>query len=396
MLGKKLKPSQRKQVEKAFIAALTHPIEEVQTYAIWGVANQLWSIDRELALRSVNAIALEAENLWEARRADEKRPYHERQFKDAGAKAASTARRRFWRNEIPADAYEKLDVTDWPGTRADLQTLIILGQSPDEPATLKGFTRLATTLVGWWDAEEEERRGRGSRHRDYHAEAALRDRLCHFLLRTSNAGAQAVISPILDAVDRHPRQAQEIVQGLTMAEDGQVNTPQYWFLWKLFAERVRQAKWVKHLPGGHSMGEGMVAAVFLQSYWKEDARHWKTLDGYAHLLDELFDALPPSSPVLDDYVRFLYKIGSQSLPVAFIRMEKKLRHGDARQMLTEEPDTIFMLEVILQRHVYVRPLELKKDAALRTAILFILDTLVDNGSSAAFRMRDDFVTPIAP
>jgi hypothetical protein len=77
-------------------------------------------------------------------------------------------------------------------------------------------------------------------------------------------------------------------------------------------------------------------------------------------------------------------------------MEKKLRHGDARQMLTEEPDTIFMLEVILQRHVYVRPLELKKDAALRTAILFILDTLVDNGSSAAFRMRDDFVTPIAP
>jgi len=57
-------------------------------------------------------------------------------------------------------------------------------------------------------------------------------------------------------------------------------------------------------------------------------------------------------------------------------------------------NTVFLLEVLLQRHVYGRPLELKRHCDLREAVIFLLDRLVENGSSAAFRMRDDFVTPL--
>jgi hypothetical protein len=60
-----------------------------------------------------------------------------------------------------------------------------------------------------------------------------------------------------------------------------------------------------------------------------------------------------------------------------------------------EGNTVFLLEVLLQRYVYGRPLELKRDSNLRDAVLFLLDLLVENGSSAAFRMRDDFVTPVS-
>ena len=42
---------------------------------------------------------------------------------------------------------------------------------------------------------------------------------------------------------------------------------------------------------------------------------------------------------------------------------------------------------------YGRPVELKQDQALRDAVLLLLDILVESGSSATFRMRDDFVTP---
>jgi hypothetical protein len=45
--------------------------------------------------------------------------------------------------------------------------------------------------------------------------------------------------------------------------------------------------------------------------------------------------------------------------------------------------------------VYGRPLELKQDPRIRDAVLYLLDVLVDCGSSAAFKMRDDFVTPVA-
>jgi hypothetical protein len=63
--------------------------------------------------------------------------------------------------------------------------------------------------------------------------------------------------------------------------------------------------------------------------------------------------------------------------------------------MMKKGNTVFMLETLLQRYVYGRPLELKHQSNLRDAILVLLDLLVENGSSAAFRMRDDFVTPIS-
>lgn len=54
-----------------------------------------------------------------------------------------------------------------------------------------------------------------------------------------------------------------------------------------------------------------------------------------------------------------------------------------------------MMEILLQRYVYSKPLLLKERADLREAVLFLLDTLIDLGSSSAFRMRDDFVTPVS-
>jgi len=49
--------------------------------------------------------------------------------------------------------------------------------------------------------------------------------------------------------------------------------------------------------------------------------------------------------------------------------------------------------LLLNKPLYGRPLELKSDSRIRESVLFILDSLVETGSSAAFRMRDDFVTP---
>ena len=128
--------------------------------------------------------------------------------------------------------------------------------------------------------------------------------------------------------------------------------------------------------------------------WKDNIRHWRFLDGYAHLVHGLFEALPATSIVFDDYARFLYHIGERSLPDAFVRVAASLRRGNTQKMLAES-NIVFTLEMLLQRYVYGRPLELKRDARIRDAVLFVLDCLVESGSSAAFRMRDDFVTPAA-
>ena len=394
LLGKPLALTQMQRVRIAFAAAITHPVDEVRSYATWSIDENVWSTNRALARRCINAIAAQAAIIRAAQKAEEVRRYDKRRQLDTIIPEATAAiRAGFWEDgAITDDAYVTLDVTDWFGADALKRILVIFGRVPQDPLAIACFTRAASSLVDSWKSDEDRA---NRRSRDFHGEFDISQRLQEFLLRTTREAAQQVLAPILATVDRHDRELQTIMQGLTGIQDNNPNTPQYWFLWGLFAEAVKRAKWVERLDTDrHPSGSELLSAVFLTAFWKDDVRHWRFLAGYAHLVDSLFEALPPSSIVLDDYTRFLFHIGECSLPEAFVRIAAALQCGDARKMLSKS-NTVFMLESLLQRHVYGRPLELKRDSRTRDAVLSILDWLVEMGSSAAFRMRDDFVTPAA-
>ena len=387
LLNKSLSEPQMQRVRQALAMAITHPIEEVQWYATSGIDGDFWGADRVVAMRCVNAIATEATLFDEAWEAEQVRLYNERrQVDDIRAATATTVREHFWQEgAIADDAHITVDISTWSGAEASARMLQILGQVPNDPAAVNAFVRASRTLVDCWDARDD---------RNFHAETAVEERLQQFVMRTTSTSALQVLRPVLDAIDRHPREIHSIVQRLTGTEDSNPNTAQYWYLWGLFADAVRRAKWVARLDDEHSIGREMLSAIFLTSWWKDDVRHWRSLEGHADQVHALFEALTPSSIVLDDYVRFLYHIGERSLPEAFVRVANSLKRGHAQAMLAKS-NTVFHLEVLLQRHVYGRPLELKRDTAVRQAVLVLLDILVENGSSAAFRMRDDFVTPAA-
>lgn len=392
LLGKSLSDARRTRVRQMLVVALTHAIDEVRSYTVSGIGTNLWGIDRELALRCINALATEATLVQQADDAESSRLYKKRRQHDKiRAEAASLVRQRFYEaGFIADDAYQALDPTQWFGAEATGRILTILGQAPSEPAAIATFDRLAHTLLGWWDADGDE----PQRERNFEAESALGKLLENFLLRTPTAAATTIIQPILNAVDRHPREVRQLLEGLILAEDSQPNTAQFWSLWTMFANKVRCATWLAGIDREHASGNEMISAIFLGPWWKEDARHWRSLEGHASRVDALFEDLPASSTVLDYYLRFLYRIGGQSLPEAFIRVAKRLQQGNPEQMM-RKGNTVFMLEALLQRFVYGRPLELKRRSDLRDAVLFLLDLLVEQGSSAAFRMRDDFVTPVS-
>ena len=50
LLGKPLANSQQTHIRQVLVVALTHPIDEVRSYAAWGIGKHLWAIDRDLAL----------------------------------------------------------------------------------------------------------------------------------------------------------------------------------------------------------------------------------------------------------------------------------------------------------------------------------------------------------
>ena len=399
LLEKPLSAAQTMRVRRAFMAALTHPVSEVRWHAVWGIARQLWSGDGDLAMRCVNALAVEAAFIDGTLEAETERPYDDRrQTDDMKAEAASAVRERFWQvGGIAEDAYQRLNVAAWFGAEANGRILAILSRAPAASEAVTAFARAAQTLVRWWDldADRESDREDGSRERNHDIESTISELLQSFVLRTSADAARSILQPCFEAVDSHPRKVHWIIEGLIAVEDREPNTQQFWFVWDLFADRLRRATWLVRMDDGdRQYGSEVVFAVFLGSSWREEVHHWRSLEGYAHRVHGLFEDLLPSAVVLDAYVRFLYHIGEQSLPEAFVRIAGRLQAGEARRML-RKTNTVFMLEVLLRRHVYGRPLELKRQHRIRGAVLDLLDVVVEQGSSAAFRMRDDFVTPVS-
>lgn len=383
--------AERALVEDAVAVALTHPIHEVKWYATWSVDADVWQADRSLALRCANAIALHAELIearWEKR---ERREWTPEKMAALFKDIADEVRAAFQRPEgIPEDAYATVNLDAQSIGDAYARILTIFAPAPFEPACIEAFERASCALVKHWDDEDKDR-GRGSQM-DFQTEIATEKCIARFAMRAKAEDAVRVLRPILDAVDRHADEIDSIVHGLTIEEDRRPNTAQYWYLWELFATAVKRASWLERLDRKHPTGNNLLSALFISPGWKEDVRHWKTLEGEAYRVDTLFEALPRTAIVLDNYLSFLYHIGANSLPQAFTRIAGALREGDASKMLARS-NSVFLLEVLLQRHVYGRPLELKRDRAVREAVLYLLDVLVEQGSSAGFRMRDDFVTP---
>lgn len=392
LLRKPLDPARAERVKNAFAAALVHPVNEVQSYATASIDNTVWAADPALALRCINAIAVRAATIEDSQKAERGLSYDERRgLGKIIADATAEIRERFWMDGgIDEGAHLTLDMSYRFGANAVSRILTIFACVPHDPRAIAAFTRASRTLAAWWESDDDHQ-VQGTRN--FQMESDVSERIQHFLLRTSPETARDVLAPTLATIDRHSRDLYSIMQGLTGIQDGNPNTPQFWFVWGLIADAVKAAKWISCLDKDrHPDGTDLMSAIFLTLYWKDDVRHWSVLDGYEHLVHELFEALPASSILLDDYTSFLYHIGERSLPDAFVRIAAILRRGDGHKFLAK-PSTVFMLEVLLQRFVYGRPLELKSDGRIRDAVLCLLDYLVESGSSAAFRMRDDFVTP---
>ena len=376
---------------RAFVAAITHAADDVRLSALTAVDEEFWRNQPDVAMRCVHALATEAIEIRRGFTALGRQRKRAHPFEETAAKVATSVRARFWEADgIRDDALPMLHPPDRHVAKAITHTLIVLGKNPSNPVAVTAFTDACQFVVSGWDAGHEGVDDYGSTETRLETLHLVEQ----FCMHTSDEHASQVLDAMLKAVDRHPDEIHWFVQGLTRLEDARPNTRHYWHLWQLFADQVKKAKWIGQVEHAHHSARRLLAAIFLTVSWKENLRHWRSLEGYSDRVHGLFDALPHSGVVLNRYLAFLYHIGEQSLPDAFVRVASWLRKGKV-EALVENSESMFLLEVLLQRHVYGRPAELKADPRTREAVLFLLDALVDGGSSAAFRMRDDFVTPAA-
>jgi len=286
-----------------------------------------------------------------------------------------------------------LDLERWTGRTACKSILTLLRRCPTDALARQVHEQAVHNLVKWWgrDRGVDQHENRS----DFEFEHDAVSHVAAFVLKSSGEQAIEICAPLVQLVERDSRELAQFLERLILAEDHLNGTSPFWAVWQQIADAVARSRWVANLGrGGDDHEHELLRALFLGIPWRDGIRHWRRLDGATHRLDRLFLSLPFAPVVLQAYSRYLHTVGGQSLPQAFVLIAQQMKSGpDGPRLITST--ATFFLEAVLRRYVYGEPLRAKSDPPVREAILFILDALVEAGSSAAYKMRDDFVTPLA-
>lgn len=398
LFGKPLPAAVEARLLPALAKSVMHAVEESLDYAVQGIGRFLWRSDRSLALTCIQALvtkALEEHAFWERQ---QELPFGEQQTEESVVEQLRSKLRSFIeeRGDCDESGLLHLDLTNWPGRAVARHLFAVLGQRPDDPLAIEVIRRNIAILPVRWEDGQRNRRTRppdDEERLDPGIEHLFVETICRFVLRLEPAEALRHLEPIFSAAARFPEKAADFVNGLILGQRNRKPAPTLWALWQRFADDFASGELPAEVDDERSDAGKLLRELFLGVNWGEE-RDWPPLVGEAHRVRSLFERLPATQCGFECYAYFLAKAGSKSLPEPLVNVASKLDAARGMPVLNET--AVFYLEQILTRLVYGGNSRIRAEPQLRTATLTILDHLVAAGSSVAYKLRDDFLTPFLP
>lgn len=398
LFGKTLVKEMQARLLPTLAKAVMHAVEETVVFAMRGVARFLWASDRALALTCVQALIKDASERHSFSEKRKTPPFTEREpenqfYSDLRLKLREFISHRGAANE---EQIGTLDIARSPGRSIARHLFTIATENPNDPLLQQLMQRSTALLPMYWQANARGHRARQAAQEmegryDSLLEHDVIDAVCQFALKLKPAQGLAFLEPVFTAALRFPEKASKVVSWLILHQGNRAPAPTLWALWQRFADDFAAELKAHQLEAEHSGETQMIRELFLGTNWG-DQRDWHPLHGETQRLRAFFLRLPPKEQTLECYAYYLAKAGTTTLPGALIDVASKLSES-SKAVLNET--AIFYLEEILTRLIYGGNSQIRAQTELRQATLTVLDALVASGSSPAFKLREDFLTPVA-
>ena len=379
------------EIMKAVIGTVTHSSLEVSTWAAKGIAKYLEPEHQNTVLSCIGAVAMHSNLLVQDEQLQSQRRMQGIYDECHNTKnIQERVRKECIQGSINTEQeLADIDPISGYGWYATERILAMLGTSPDFVLTKDIVTKTGQAVVKAWSATHEDH----DTVVDSRPIISAVDKLAGIVLTMTPDTALHCCKPFLNAVDEHPDKVDDFVGMLIIHEYGQNSDETcFWTLWQAFADCIINARWSCSIRSSRSVGIKLIDKMLFGTYLRDGLRDWHPLADHRQQINAFMTSLPAVPPVLKSFTHYIYHLWGRTLPDDFIVVADRLQAGNPTELLSER-STILYLESLLQQYVYGQPAVLKTDPDLRTAILVILDRLVDAGSSGAYRMRDDFVTP---
>lgn len=397
LFGKTLLPETQNRLLPTLAKAVISAVEEMVIYAIQGIGQFLWTSDRGLALTCVQALVTEATERNAFMERQRQQPFTERESEEPFHSDLRLRLRDFISNREAADESHigNLNCAIWPGRAVSRHLFQIAAQNPHDSLIHQIMQRCIALLPEIWKADSQRYQSRmGAEENEERYDAQIQhdfvDAICRFAVQLQPVEALAMLEPVFAASPKFPNKASEVVKWLILHQGDCAHAPTMWAVWQRFADDFSAGVNPEQVDKEYSDEANLLRELFLGVDWSEQ-RDWLPLHGQTQRIRLFFRSLPPMEQGFDCYAYYLAKVGTPTLPNALVEFAEKLEAA-GRAILNE--NAIFYLEEILTRLIYSGNSRIRSEEALRQAALTILDALVAAGSSPAYKLRDDFLTPI--
>lgn len=243
-----------------------------------------------------------------------------------------------------------------------------------------------------WNNYDRQRQRRSQGHRrnelDYSTQHDLRKYIAQFLLLQNQQVANTFFSDILASIFTPPDQISyesvkyiaDILEWIILKQDT-LQTESFWELWEILESQIRksdQKRYVSYLLLSHQ-------------WWTSEADNWKPLQNKSLVMRRLVTEFGQYD--LKAVMRLLSGIGMEALMPHGLNWLRIVLESIENPKSELADSSVFMYSEKLIRRTYYKYLrEIKREHQLQQSMLFLLDLLVDSGSSLAFIVRERLIT----
>jgi hypothetical protein len=392
--------ARRTRFVRCLAAVVLHPKAEVVQFAALGIGRFLLPANRALALGCVAAAVAHVLEMAAFRVRQRTVTWNEReQEEDAFQELLLERLHTSILAGLVLDESEitRVDYRRHPGLQLLLPLLLLFGEQPVDPLTCAFYEHVATVLVASW-AAEGHMRGLGDEEderRDdlrYQVRYQVHQVLARFALTGPEDSVKKMRATLVAASVDRPKEAAEFFKCICYAEDSFNTGERFWAHWQAFADLYLARSLETHADNEGDGTVELLDALLLRIDWKAETREWQTLRGQRERILAFVDRLPPSARSIEGLALLVNRFAGEFLPGAIPLLARHLYRTYGNVLLSGV--ALPQLEDAIGGLVYSGAVAVRREQVLREATMAILDSMVEAGSSKAFRIRDDFVTPL--
>ncbi len=273
-----------------------------------------------------------------------------------------------------------------PRADADVDTLVtafFLLPLGTKEAHHKAFAIELTSIM----AKRVKRRSRdGGERFDFSTRHRFLQKFAHFVLCADRSDIRAYVQPLVDnfkTVDY----AEDIFQEFVSAEDKLNKYDAFWDVWELFYPCIVALC----QPRAYFHSSSTVHNYLLAwQWWRKDAKEWHSLkEREKGFFQRVARDIGSHPAVFYSLAKLLNEVGSPFAADGIFWISGIIEQGSGLADAGLESNTVYYLENLLRRYALRNRHKVRTTPQIRTAVLVILNFLLEKGSVTAYLIRED-------